>query len=234
MDAGQWKIGDQLPSEAELEQVYSVSRTVVRQALTVLTNEGLIDRRKGKGTFVAERKYTPALFETLASFYDEMAARGHPPVSKILTLRSEPAARDAAKALKLPEGASVIKLRRLRFVNDTPVVLSTSFLPHTLCPALLEEDLSQASLYRFLETKYGFEIATGIRRIEAVAAGRDDAHMLKIRTGAPLLVVQSTTYLRDGQPLEFSISKHRADRTQFETHLIRSPRPRSLPAVASR
>jgi GntR family transcriptional regulator len=230
----QWKPGHQLPSEAELEQTYGVSRTVVRQALNVLAAEGLVYRRKGKGSFVAERKYTPALFETLASFYDEMAARGHPPVSKILTLQRQPASGEVAAALRMADGAAVIKLRRLRFVENVPVVLSTSHLPYDLCPSLIEEDLSRKSLYKFLETAYGLEIATGTRRIEAVAAGKDDARMLEIKLGAPLLVVRSTTCLRDGRPIDFSISKHRADRTQFETHLVRAPQPRPLSPMAGR
>jgi GntR family transcriptional regulator len=198
----------------------------------LLTAEGLIYRRKGKGSFVAERKYTPALFETLTSFYDEMAARGHPPVSRILTLQRKSAPADVAAALKLPEGAAVIRLRRLRFVDRVPVVLSTSHLPYDTCPALLTADLTRASLYRFLETTYGLEIASGVRRIEAIAAGNEDAQMLGIKPGAPLLVVHGTSFLRDGRPVDFSVSKHRADRTQFETHLVRtSPSTTSVGAV---
>ncbi len=230
IERGEWGVHDQLPAEAELEQIYGISRTVVRQALGQLVNEGLLSRRKGKGTFVAERKYTAALFQTLVSFYDEMAARGHPPVSKILNQEREPAHRDISSALGLKDDAPVIKLCRLRFVDGEPMVLSTSYVPFDLCPGLLDEDLSRSSLYGVIERKFGLEISSGTRRIEAIAAGRDDARMLRIKVGVPLLVVQSTTYLHDGRAVEFSIAKHRADRTVFETRLVRA-HSRSTPPL---
>jgi len=232
IERGQWRPHDQLPSEAELERTYGVSRTVVRQALSQLTNEGLLYRRKGKGTFVAERKYTAALFQTLVSFYDEMAARGHPPLSKMLIQERVAAPGDISAALGLQGNASVIKLCRLRFVDGEPVVLSTSYIPYDLCPGLLDEDLSRSSLYGVMERKFGLEIASGVRRIEAIAAGRVDARMLRLKVGAPLLVVQSSTYLHDGRAVEFSIAKHRADRTQFETRLVRAHSGSALPLQA--
>ncbi len=214
---------DQLPSEAELERAYGVSRTVIRNALSWLTHEGLIYRRKGKGSFVAEPKYTAALFQTLVSFYDEMSVRGHPPVSKVLSQRRTSAPDDIAAALRLQGGALVIELSRLRSVDGEPVVLSTSYIPYDLCPKLLDEDLSKRSLYRVMEQRFGLQIAFGTRRIEAVAAKAADARMLRYKTGAPLLVVTSVVYLSDGRAVEYSISKHRADRTIFETRLVRTP-----------
>lgn len=221
IENGEWRPHDRLPSESELERTYGVSRTVVRQALGLLSTEGLLHSRKGKGTFVAERKLTAALLQTLTSFYDEMSARGHPPVSRILTLEREAATRDIASVLGLANNAWIIKLRRLRFVNGEPLVLSTSYIPYDLCPGLLEEDLSQSSLYGLIERKYGLEIVSGVRHIEAVPAPKDEARMLQIKAGAPLLVVRSTTYLRSGRAIEFSIAKHRADRSRFEAHLLR-------------
>lgn len=222
IDIGDWKPHHQLPSEADLERTYGVSRTVVRQALGSLVSEGRLCRRKGKGTFVAERKLTAALLQTLVSFYDEMAVRGHPPLSKVLVQKREAARGDIASALGLEEGAWVITLRRLRYVDGEPVVLSTSYIPHDLCPRLLEEDLSQISLYGLIERKYGLEITSGVRHIEAIAAPQDEARMLHIKVGSPLLVVRSTTYLRSGRAIDFSIAKHRADRARFETHLLRA------------
>ena len=214
---------DQLPSEAELEQTYGVSRTVVRQALSQLTNEGLLYRRKGKGSFVAEPKYMAALFQTFVSFYDDMVARGHPPVSKVLIQKRISAPDDVAEALGLHGTASVIKLCRLRSVDNEPVVLSTSYIPYDFSPGLLGEDLSRCSLYRVMEQKFGLQIVSGTRRIEAIAARSDDARILRCKVGAPLLVVTGTAYLSNGRIVEFSISKHRADRTTFETRLVRMP-----------
>ena len=108
LDDGGVKPGDQLPGEAELCQLFDVSRTVIRQALKELEYKGLIVREKGKGTFVAEPKILEGLFQELTGFYEDMAARGHPPVSKVLRGAIEPASRKIAELLNLAPETPVI------------------------------------------------------------------------------------------------------------------------------
>ncbi len=233
---GNLKPGEQLPSEAQLCQAFGVSRTVVRQALEDLVNQGLVYRQKGKGTFVARPKIREGLAQKLTGFYQDMVERGLKPVTKVLELKVIPASGPLAEHLRLKPGAEVINIVRLRYVNDEPIVYVTTYIPYASCPGLLTQDLSNVSLYALLEQKYGLEVARGKRTLEAIAATEQDARLLGIKPGDPIFLLQSTSYLGNGQPIEYYVAKHRGDRSQFEVELIRvrgENAPLSDPAVAS-
>ncbi len=215
--------GDQLPSEPELCRLFDVSRTVIRQALRGLENEGLVVRHKGKGTFVAEPKIGESLFQELTGFYQDMSQKGHTPVSRVLKQAIIPANSKVAAFLQIEPEASVIRIDRLRYVNDEPIVLVTTYLPHALCPNLVETDLTNRSLYAFLENEYGLEIAWGRRMLEAIVASEHVAQLLEVNEGAPLISLESVSYLEDDTPLEYYHALHRGDRSKFEVELISSP-----------
>jgi GntR family transcriptional regulator len=222
IQSGHWKAGERIPSEPELCQMFGVSRTVVRQALKDMTYQGLIVREKGRGTFVAEPKISSgSLVHSLVGFYEDMAERGHAPVTRMLEQVIEPASARLMTALRIQETSPVIKLVRLRFVQDEPIVLVTSYLPYDLCPKLAQADLSEQSLYAFLKDEYGLSVASGRRRIEAVAANEAEARLLKIEEGAPLLKLDSVSYLEDGTPLEYFHGVFRGDRSRFEVEIDR-------------
>jgi len=218
---GKWKPGDQLPGEYELCETFHVSRTVVRQALTELTTEGFIRREKGKGTFVAERKIKEALVQRLTGFYQDMSAQGLTPLNKILVQERVEADATIANFLSLPQGTPLIKIERLRFIENEPMVLVTTYIPYQLCPQLLHDDLTQQSLYMLLEKQYGVIIAFGRRLLEAVPASKYEAGLLKIRKGAPLILLDSVSYDPQGNPVEYYRALHRGDRSQFEVELVR-------------
>ena len=219
---GNVQAGDQLPGEPELCRIFDVSRTVIRQALGELEHEGLILREKGKGTFVAEPKIEESLFQTLTGFYQDMAAKGHAPVSQILKQEVVPATPKVAGYLNLTPETPVILIDRLRFVQGEPIVMVTTYLPYSLCPRLLEAELKHQSLYAFLEKEYGIEIVRGLRVLEAVAANEYEAELLNIEKGAPVIMLDSVSYLEDGQPIEYFHALHRGDRSRFEVELIRA------------
>ncbi len=221
IENGQSAPGDQLPGEPELCRLFNVSRTVVRQALSELEQEGLVVRLKGKGTFVAEPKIRESLVEELTGFYQDMQAKGHEPVSRVLRQEIAAASRRIAAMLQVKIGAPVIQIDRLRFVDDEPIVLVSTYLPYDLFPALLKTDLSHASLYAFLEREYGMVIARGRRTLEAVAARKDEAVLLEVEEGDPLVLIDSVSYLPDGRPIEYYHALHRGDRSRFEVELIR-------------
>ena len=213
--------GEQLPGEPELCRLFGVSRTVIRQALKELEHEGLIVREKGRGTFVAEPKIRESLFQELTGFYQDMAAKGHAPVSKVLTQMVVPASPRIASYLNLAPEIPVIQIDRLRFVQDEPIVFVSTYLPHSLCPKLLDADLTQRSLYQFLEHEYGLVITRGTRVLEAGVANEYQAELLGVIPGAPLIILDSVSYLDDGTPIEFYHALHRGDRSRFEVELIR-------------
>ena len=218
---GVWQTGGQLPGEHSLCETYAVSRTVVRQALGMLEADGLIVRRKGKGAFVAEPKIAESLAQKLTGFYQDMEEQGRRPLSRVLIQAVIPAPPTIARHLEMLPATPVVQLCRLRYVEGEPIVLVTSYLPHFLCPGLERIDFREQSLYAYLEQVYGLVIARGRRRIEAMVADARQAELLQTPVGAPLLSLESVSYLEDNRPIEYYHAVHRGDRSQFEVELVR-------------
>lgn len=214
--------GDRLPGDHELCSTYAVSRTVVRQALAELETEGVIERVKGRGTFVAPQKTSEHLVQSLTGLYEDVAARGAHLRSEVRRLERVPADEPIASLLELEPGAPLIVLERLRFVDDEPWVLTTTYLPYEVAPGLLSDDLTDQSLYAVLEERYGVALTHGTRGVEAAVASDDLAEALAIAPGAPVLVLRSTSYA-GGRPVEVFVAYHRGDRSRFEVTLTRTP-----------
>jgi len=223
-----WKPGQRIPSEAELCAAYDISRTVVRQALNELVQEGVLYRRKGKGTFVAEPKIRESLVQHLTGFYEDTVALGLKPSTKVLQQEVIPAPPKIAEALGLNEGDPVIVIDRLRFVDGEPIVLVVTYVPYRICPELVSEDVSTQSLYAILEDKYGLELAYGRRTLEAVAATKEEAKLLDMEEGDPIVLLKSISYLKDGGPIEYFKARHRGGRSRFEVELFRPGRVETL------
>jgi GntR family transcriptional regulator len=221
VQSGIWAPGDQIPGEQDLCELYSVSRTVVRQALREMELEGAITRRKGKGTFVALPKISEGLVQKLTGFYQDMVERGLKPVTKVLHQNVEPSSEKVANFLNISLGEQVIDILRLRSVNDEPIQLVTTYIPFEICPALASIDLTNRSLYEFLENEAGVFIAKGKRYIEAVLANEAEATLLGIDRGAPLLMLDSISYADNDKPIEYYHALHRGDRSRFEVELLR-------------
>lgn len=220
---GRWPAGAQIPSEPELCRLLDVSRTVVRQALGDLGHEGLLRRRKGLGTFVAEPKIHGRLVQSLTGFHDDMLAQGRVPRTRVLDQRVIPAPKIVAHELGLPEGTPVVMIDRVRSVDDEPIVLVTTYLPEALVPGLAEIDFTDRSLYQTLAARYGLIIERGRRLLESIAATAACAERLGVEPGDPLLFLRSVTYLPDGRAIEYYEARHRGDRTILEVDLVRQP-----------
>jgi len=221
IERSEWKPGDQIPSEPDLCLMFNVSRTVIRQALKDLAYEGLVIREKGKGTFVAEPKISESLVQSLTGFYQDMKDHGHSTVSKVLKQEVVPAGSKVGKYLGITPEALVIEIQRLRFVQDEPIVLVTTYLPYSLCPKLLQADLTHQSLYKFMEEECGLFIVRGTRVVEAVAANEYEAQLLQVKECSPLILLNSISYLSDDTPVEYYHALHRGDRSRFEVELVR-------------
>ena len=216
-----WQPGNQLPNELDLCDLFGVSRTVIRQALNDLVSNGLIIRKKGKGTFVAEPKIKESLVQKLTGFYQDMVEQGHKPVTRVLKQELMPATRTIAGFLQIDPDTAVVEIERLRFVQDEPIQLTTTYVPHHLCRELIHEDLSHQSLYFYLEKQCGIMIVRGHRSVEAIAANASEAKQLNVKKGAPLILLESVSFLDDGTPIEYYRAVHRGDRTRFEVELFR-------------
>jgi GntR family transcriptional regulator len=219
---GTWAPGDQIPGEQDLCELYGVSRTVVRQALLELELEGVINRRKGRGTFIALPKISEGLVQKLTGFYQDMVERGLKPGTKVLHQDVGPANEKVANFLGIKPGDQVIDILRLRFINEEPIQLVTTYIPFEICPGLAQVDLTDLSLYEYLEKECGIFIAKGRRYIEAVLANDTEAELLGIERGAPLLMLDSISFSESDQPIEYYHALHRGDRSRFDVELVRS------------
>jgi GntR family transcriptional regulator len=215
------KSGQMLPSESELCQQYGISRTVVRNALQDLESEGLIRRRKGKGSIVTGPKISEGLAQTLTGFYQDMAERGLATRTSVLLHETIPCPGKIASILNLAPQTPVIHSNRLRYVEGEPIALVTSYVPLQLCPALEHVDLTDRSLYEFLETTCGITIMSANRVLESSSADESQARHLEIEPGDPVMKLESISYLEDGTPVEYFLAFHRGDRTRFEINLMR-------------
>lgn len=218
---GIWVPGDQIPGEQDLCELYQVSRTVVRQALGELELEGVVNRRKGKGTFISQPKISEGLVQKLTGFYQDMVERGLKPGTKVLHQNVSPSNEKVARFLNIKPGDEVIDIQRLRFINEEPIQMVTTYIPFGICPALAKVDLTNRSLYEFLEQECSVFLARGIRYIEAVLANETESLLLGIERGAPLLMLDSISFSEDGQPIEYYHALHRGDRSRFEVELLK-------------
>jgi len=218
---GDWAPGDQIPGEQDLCELYGISRTVVRQTLMELELEGVINRRKGKGTFIALPKINEGLVQKLTGFYQDMVEKGLKPATRVLHQNVTPAGEKVSQFLGIKPGEDVIDILRLRFINEEPIQLVTTYIPFEICPALASVDLTNRSLYEYLEKEHGIFIARGRRYIEAVVANELEASLLNIERGAALLMLDSISFAEDGRPIEYYHALHRGDRSRFEVDLRR-------------
>ena len=213
--------GDQIPTEASLCERYDVSRTVVRQALSDLERTGLVSRLKGKGTFVAQPKVSEFVAQSLTSLHEDLSARGERLETKVLRLEAEPVSPHVAAMLELPESEQIVLLERLRFLRSEPLVVTTAYMPYSICARILELDMRDRSLFETYEQELGLKLHRGSRAMEARAATTEIAHHLGVPEGSPILAFSGVTYLDDGRPVEYFIGLHRGDRSRFETELFR-------------
>lgn len=211
--------GSLLPSEAELCAQYAVSRTVVRQALGELENEGLVLKVKGKGTFVTGRKVDTSFIQDTLGFYESMAKAGHSVQSRVLRLVTKPAGADVARLLEVGLGELVICFDRVRSIDGRPVQVARAVMPERLFPGLVDMDLAGRSLYQVMRDVYGVQPARGHRAIEAIALPKEDAQHLGVPRGSPGLRVHSVTRTSDDDVFEHYVANYRGDSFRFEVEV---------------
>ena len=215
IEAGRWKIGEQIPVEEDLCVHFSLSRTTVRKSLDALVRLGLLHREQGRGTFVAEPKLVEGLVNRPIGFFDDMKERGITVITKVLELRRIEPPPIVARELQVAPGATVIEARRVRYILDLPVVVVNSYVPYELCPSLLEADLTHTGLYQYLREHGGYRTYRAKSFVEAVGADELEAELLWVELGTPLLMIESTVYLADGRPIDYFKSRHRGDRMRL-------------------
>lgn len=201
--------GDRLPPQAELAEYLGVSLAPVKQALSELEKLGIVARRQGLGTFV--RDITPVREERIQYsripwFHREMAERGLKPSGHVLLLSDMPASEDkqVQTELKLKPTDRVVILKRIRQADAQPLALQTAYFVASKVPGLVQRAISGAdSITEILRDEYRLSIAASRQSIVADSARAEDSEHLHVVAGSPLLVIERTSYIENGDPLEF-------------------------------
>ena len=217
---GEWAPGALIPSERVLSEQYGISRMTARQSVTELVNEGLLYREQGRGTYVGRPKIAQQLLR-LTGFTEDMQARERRASAKVLSAEMWPADESTAERLRVRVGQPVYRLRRLRMADSEPLAVETSCISFLGCERLLQHDLERESLYRLLDTTYDVPPLAADQELEADLAGEDDAALLQVAPGSPVLRTRRVTETRRGQPIEFATSVYRGDTYRFYTRMVR-------------
>jgi GntR family transcriptional regulator len=202
--------GDSLPSDAELCHEFGVSRMTARTAMNRLAEEGLVLRLPGRGSFVAEPPMHRRA-DRLMSFSSEMSRRGRVPSSIIVDREIRPAPRAMAADLHVREGDAVVFLRRVRCADGQPIALETTHLIGPTSRAVMAADLRSESLHAVLAAA-GYALRRGTATVGAAAATAEDARLLGVTPGVPMLVERRTIVDPHGRPIEATETRYPSDR----------------------
>lgn len=213
---GNYKSDDLIPTENELSDMFEISRTTVRQAITELVQEGWLYRVKSKGTFVAKPKINQSFVQVLGSFNDQILSSNRTPSTVLVEMKVVTANEIIAEELKLSPMDKVIYIHRIRYADDEPIVVVKTYLPHKKCSFVLENDMEKESLYPILAKQEDTQIFKIKRLIEAVDATTYDIKNLNVKRGNAIQQFISTGYNMFDEPIEYSIARYRGDRNSFE------------------
>jgi GntR family transcriptional regulator len=214
LDAGEWRPGDLLPPERQLAERYGCSLITVRRALSELAREGRLERQRGHGTTVLRPRIERDFGGTL-SFAQEMQTRGLEPETRLVAARPESAGEGVAEALGIEAGSPTLYVERLRIAAGEPLLLEQVHLSAERFPGLLATDLEHGSLYDLLAERYDTRIVRARESLEPVLLHTREAKLLAQPPRTPALLVEGIASTASGEPVEFSRSYVRGDRTRY-------------------
>jgi GntR family transcriptional regulator len=211
------QVGDALPSERRLAGELGVSRPTLRAVIDELVREGLLLRRHGSGTYVAEPKI--ALPLTMTSFSEDMTRRGMRPGSRVVSFELTTAGAKLGQRLQISPVAEVWVITRLRLADEETMAIEWLHAPRALLGDLRREELSDHSYYELLRERRGIVIASGVQTIEPTVTSPEEAELLGVPLHSPAFLFERTTQSDAGEVVEFVRSVYRGDRYRLVTEL---------------
>jgi GntR family transcriptional regulator len=212
--------GARLPAEDQLIEQFGVSRTTIRTAIQSLLARGLVEIRRGKGTFVTQPTITQELTE-LTGFVEDMRAIGREPSALVLDRRVVAASETVARQLILQRGAAVARIQRVRLADGSPLSFDETYLPLELGEKIMAEDLENQPIFSLLEQKYSTPLLEAEYRLAAVASHGTVARALGIEAGSPIFLIERTTFSSNHRPVDYERLYYRGDHIRFVTRLTR-------------
>ncbi len=210
--------GEAIPSERDLCKELGVSRPTLRAAIDDLVRSGLLVREHGRGTFTGPHRVTQALAATAGGSFYAPPAEGHW-LSRILEFGLAPAGPQLATRLRLAPADAVLRVVRLRIVDDEPMAIERIQLPGALVEGLVPADMESGSFYRLLRERFGVDVRSAVQTIEATVTDETEAELLGVPQHFPALGVERTTRDAEGRIVEFVRSIYRGDRYRVTSEL---------------
>jgi len=221
IQSGAYPPHTQLPSERQLAMQLDVNRLTVSKAIRELVQAGWLYVQIGKGTYISGQPIDQQI-TALTSFTEEMTRRGQAVTSRVLRAEITSAPRQIADDLGLAPVVDVVVLERVRYVSNQPMAIEEAYFVAARCPDILtQHDFTHTSLYAVLGETYGIQLTHAEQTFEARAASRNEARLLEIARGAPVLAIRRIAYAQDDQPFEVVQSVYRGDRYKFRAALRR-------------
>ncbi len=221
IEDGEWQPRTSIPSERQLEVIYNISRTTIREAIDQLVRQGYLYREHGRGTFVSPQKLQKGLME-LTSFSEDLLKRGITPGQIIRSLEWMDAPAKIAQKLEISAGTKVLRIERIRLGDGVPIGLQTSHLALTPEQSINREDIqASGSLYRILQEKYNIIPSEADETLEVTLATVEEAELLQIMEGAPLLLSERVLFAQNRKPIEYVKILYRGDRYRYYVRLTR-------------
>ena len=218
--AGDLRVGDQLPTEDHLIARFGVSRITVRRAIQNLVDRGLVEIRRGKGTFVTAPRITQDLTE-LSGFVEDMHAIGRKPTARVVRKEIVTADATVAGQLALTRGERVVRIRRVRLADGIPLSFDETYLPLEIGKKIMTDNLKLEPIFSLLERKYNIPLVVAEYKLDAVAADTEVAAALKVKQGSPVFRIERTSYSTGSRPVDYETLHYRGDLVRFATRLIR-------------
>ncbi len=207
-----WKVGDRIPSERELSLHFGVSRMTLRQAIQNLSDEGILERKVGSGTYVANQKVQEKMTGT-TSFTEIMLSQGRQPSSKVTSYFVTSPSSSEIEKLALSENQLVLRMERIRYADGIPICFELASIPETLINQFTKESITN-SFYRILEDE-GFNIGRANQTISATEASEKIAEFLSIKRGDAVLRLRQVSFFDDGRPFEYVRTQYVGSRFEF-------------------
>jgi len=222
IDNGDFHPHDAIPSERLLEQHYKLSRPTIRQAIDLLSRQGYLYRVHGKGTFVSPPKLQKGMLE-LTSFSEDMRNRGLEPGQKILEFGYVKPSSKIRQQLEITDDAKkVLRIKRLRYGDGEPMGLQDSFLTLGSSQVITQKEIEErGSIYVILQEKFGIFPTEADETLEVTLSTSEEAELLKVTEGSPLLLNERTLWSQDRKAIEFVRILYRGDRYKYLVRLTR-------------
>jgi GntR family transcriptional regulator len=213
---GSYPVGSTIPTETEISDIFQISRSTVRQAIAELAQEGWLDRKTSKGTFVTRPQKNVSLIRSFEPFYQQVAKSGKRPRTELLRMSVIEAGETIASDLGVDPSSKIISMFRKRYADNVPMVTMQNYLPYSLCSFILSHNFEQESLYEVLMQSSEYRNTVTKTFISAQNANAEDAELLCVKLGSPILHFNTITKVENDGIINFGLSRYRGDMNEFE------------------